>query len=231
MVFGIAQKSLQADVTIIEAKGKIMVRFGIEESWQKAQIGSTLKDIDSILSGEDGRVTLQLVDGSRFDLGSNAVLDIADIREIQQRELFMYLMSQKIDKLETPNDNPQMQVGNVSIIHGAAKQVKKTAENDTAREDWYPYEINGALALYNHNYFPNTIIKFIKIQNKYNSDRDNGKIDYYIGKSFEALNDMAQARDAYQRALDKYKKSNDSPSQEHAWVSEARLSLERLNQE
>jgi hypothetical protein len=224
-------KGLHADIKIVEAKGKVMVRFGIEESWQKAKIGSVLKNIDSILSGEDGHVTLELEGGMKFKLGVNSVLDIADIREIQQRELFMYLMSQKIDKLETQDGNSPVKVGNVSIVHGDSKQVQKSDEAVSKKEDWYPFEVNGALALYDHNYYPNTIIKFIKIQNKYNPSRDGGKIDYYIGKSFEALNDGAQARDAYQKALDEFKQVKETSSKEQAWVSDARNALQRLNQE
>ena len=87
MIVGLVVNGLKADVKIIEVKGSVMVRFGIEESWQKIQVGSILKNIDSILSGEDGSVILELENGIMFKLGSNSVLDIADIREIQQREL------------------------------------------------------------------------------------------------------------------------------------------------
>jgi hypothetical protein len=146
MILGMVVSNLLADVKILEAKGNVMVRFGIEESWHKAQIGSILKNIDSILSGEDGRVLLELEGGMQFKIGANTVLDIADIREIQERELFMYLMSQKIDKLETPEDSTPVRVGNVSIVHGDSKQVDKPVESAEVQEDWYPFEMNGAMA-------------------------------------------------------------------------------------
>jgi hypothetical protein len=231
LIIGMVVNSLEADVKIVEAKGKVMVRFGIEESWHKAQIGSILKNIDSILSGEDGNVILELEGGIQFKIGANTILDVADIREIQQRELFMYLMSQKLDKLETPDENTPVKVGNVSIVHGDSKQVDKSAETDKVQEDWYPFEVNGALALYDHHYYPNTIIKCMKIQNKYDPVRDEGKIDYYIAKSFEGLNDSAQARDAYQKALDEHNQSRNPSSQEQSWVADAREALHRLNQE
>jgi len=231
MISGIAINSLKADVKIVEVKGDVRVRFGIEESWHKAQIGSILKNIDSILSGENGRIVLELENGTHFKLGSNAILDIADIREIQQRELFMYLMSQKIDKLETKDDNTPVKVGNVSIVHGDSKQENSTVNSISEQEDWYLLEINGALALYDHNFYPNTIIKFLKIQNKYDSIRDKGQIEYHIGKSFEALKDQGQAKDAYKRALDEYKSTRDPSSNEQVWVADARNALNRLNQE
>jgi hypothetical protein len=230
LIFGIVVNALKADVKIIEAKGNVMVRFGIEESWNNAQIGSILKNIDSILSGEDGNVILELDSGMKFKLGANTILDIADIREIQERELFMYLMSQKIDKLETPQENTPVKVGNVSIIHGDSKQVEKPIEKGKEQEDWYPFEVNGALALYDQHYYPNTIIKCMKIQNKYDPIRDKGKIDYYIAKSFEGLNDNAQARDAYKQALDEYQQYKDTTSAEPVWVADAREVLQRLNQ-
>ena len=231
MIVVMVVSGLQADVKIVEAKGNVMVRFGIEESWHIAKIGSILKNIDSIFSGEDGEVILELEGGIQFKLGSNSILDIADIREIQQRELFMYLMSQKIDKLETQDGNTPVKVGNVSIVHGESKQIQKSNKADNDKEDWYPFEINGALALFDHHYYPNTIIKCIKIQNKYDPNRDGGKIDYYIGKSFESLDDRAQARDAYQRALDEYNQVKDLSSTEQSWVADAREALQRLDHE
>lgn len=231
IIIGMLVNSLQADVKILEAKGNVMVRFGIEETWHKAQIGSILKNIDSILSGENGLVTLELEDGTQFKLGPNAVLDVIDIRKIQQRELFMYLMSQKIDQLDTKEENTPVKVGNVSIVHGDSKQEKNTVKSDIVQEDWYLFEINGALALYDHQYYPNTIIKCIKIQNKYDPERDLGKIDFYIGKSFEALKDKGQAQDAYKHALDEYNRTKEPSSKEPAWVADARSSLQHLNQE
>ncbi len=205
-----------------------MVRFGLDESWQDAQIGAILKNIDTIMSAENGFVVLELEDGTQFDLGSNAILDIADIRIIHQRELFMFLMSQKIDNLEPGKEGTKVKVGNVSVVHGQSKESDKTVGVETEQEDWYPFEINGALALYDHKYYPNTIIKCLKIQNKYGQERDEGKIDYYIAKSFEELNDPGQARDAYKRALEEVKQSDVS---DQPWVGDARKSLKRLDQE
>jgi hypothetical protein len=228
MIIIVAVTTIHADVKIVQSQGKVLVRYGLEESWQEAKIGTILKNIDTILSAENGYVVLELEDGMRFDLGANAILDIADIRQIQERELFMYLMSQKIDKLEPADENKKIRVGNVSIVHGQAKKGQKTEDLNADKEDWYPFEVNGAMALYNNQYYPNTIIKFIKIQNKYGAERDLGKIDYFIGKSFEKLDDSDQARDAYQRALDEVKKV-DAPDQK--WVDDAREALRRLNQQ
>jgi len=231
LAIGMVVNNLEAEVKIIEAEGDVMVRFGIEESWHKAQIGSILKNIDSILSGENGSVLLELDSGIQFKLGPNTILDIADIREIQERELFMYLMSQKIDKLEAPDDGKPIKVGNVSIIHGDSKQVDKPIEPAKEQEDWYPFEVNGAMALYDHQYYPNTIIKCMKIQNKYDTSRDAGKIDYLIAKSFEGINDPAQARDAYQNALDEYSQFKDPSAKEQSWVADARQALQRIDRE
>jgi hypothetical protein len=124
-----------------------------------------------------------------------------------------------------------VRVGNVSIVHGDSKQVDKPVESAEVQEDWYPFEMNGAMALFDHQYYPNTIIKCMKIQNKYEPGRDAGKIDYLIARSFEGINDSAQARDAYQKAIDEYNQFKDPSVKEQSWVADARQALQRLNQE
>jgi len=224
-------ENVHAEVKIIQVKGNVLVRFGLEESWQQAQVGIILKDIDSIFSAENAFVILEMSDGTCFKLGSNAILDISDIRKIQQRELFMYLMSQKIDRIDVQDENVKVKVGNVSVVHGHRKRLPEYVETDSMKVDWYPFELNGALALFDQQYFPNTVIKLIKIQNKYGSERDAGKIDYYIAKSFEKLNDSAQARDAYQRALKEVNHKNiQSSTADHAWITDAKNALRRLNE-
>src|SRR3990172_5481601 len=89
----------QASVQIIKVKGDVKIRRGMEENWQPASAGAWLDEIDTILTGEATEATLAIKDGKLFTLGSNAVLDVADLRQITESELFLYLMSKKIDQI------------------------------------------------------------------------------------------------------------------------------------
>ena len=56
------------------------------------------------ITGENGEITLQFQSSKKFILGKNSILDIGDLREIQEKELFLYLMSKKVEKIELVTD-------------------------------------------------------------------------------------------------------------------------------
>jgi len=215
---------------IAEIRGDVRVRIGMEEEWRKAQVGMLLRELDTILSGENSSVVLVNERGLKFTLGNYAILDVADLRKIQERELFLYLMTLKVDKIPGQQEKTKIRVGNVSVVHGDLKQ--DTTPGDTANKDndWYNYEINGAAALLDHQYYPNAIIKFTKIQNKYDPQRDRGKIDFLIGQSFEALGDSGQARDSYQSAVNEYAQTKTENDRSPSWILQANQAIQNLNQ-
>jgi hypothetical protein len=212
-------------------KGDVRVRIGMEEEWRKAQLGMILEELDTILSGENSSVVLTDNKGLKFTLGSYAILDIADLRKIQERELFLYLMSVKVDKIPVQQEKAKIRVGNVSVVHGNSKQTTVGDFGSTEITDWYNYEINGATALFDHQYYPNAIIKFHKIRNKYEPARDQGKIEFLIGQSFEALGDSGQAVDSYHSALNEYARTKKNDSASPSWLDEAMQALQKLNSE
>ena len=68
-------------------------------------------------------------EGQRFTLDANSILDISDLRKIQERELFLYLMTQKVDKLKIQEKSTKIRIGNVSVVHGNSKQEKAISES------------------------------------------------------------------------------------------------------
>ncbi len=189
-----------ADVIISKVDGDVRVRRGLDENWTKAANGMTLKVIDTILTLE-GNADLEMNDGTIFHLGSNSILDIGDLRRITKREMFLYLMSSKVDKIAPREDKAKLRVGNVSVVHG---EMKSTTNNTDLQENTQSLnqEFNGALALYNQQFYTNTVVKLKKIQGKSQTTIDCGKIDYYLALTFEELNEPGQAIDAYQAALE-----------------------------
>ena len=212
-------------VKIAKASGEVKIRRGVEETWQTASAGTRLDEIDSILTGEGARVVLEIHEGKTFELGSNSILDIADLRRISERELFLFLMSKKINQIEPRHEKTKLRIGNVNVVHGELKSNPQNTGN-SVNELWV-FEKNGAKALFAQDYTTNAVLKLNKILLKYPNLNDCGEIHSYLAKSFEKLNKPGQAIDAYQTVL---KRSDERcSSNSKLWLNEAESALKRLN--
>jgi tetratricopeptide (TPR) repeat protein len=217
-----------AGAKIVKFSGEVRIRRGVEESWQPASIDILLEDLDTILTGVNGIVVLQTSEGINFELGNNSILDISDLRKISEKELFLYLMSQKVQNIEPRAGNTKLRIGNVSVVHGESKAESENASGDELKPEFLVQETNGARALYDQKFYPNAIIKFYKILDKYNSVQNKGEINLYLGRSFEALNHPGQAIDAYQSVIDNYQGKDRISADAQKWINEAQLSIDRL---
>lgn len=187
---------------IVRLSGEVLVRKGLDEAWQRARLGQVLEDIDTILTLETGEVTLELTPGTRFRLGSNAMLDIGDLRRITERELFLYLMEEKVGRMPAKEKKSQLTIGMGSSPR-SFNQARKTPKIDEllATQRWQQ-EANGARALYAQDWFPNAIVKWRKILASSEDARQCAEIHYFLGKAFEAIKEPGRAIDAYQAALE-----------------------------
>ena len=212
-------------VKIAKASGEVRIRRGVEETWQPASAGTRLDEIDSILTGEGARVILETREGKVFELGSNSILDIADLRRISEHELFLFLISEKINQIEPRKKKTKLRIGNVNVVHGELKSDHKNT-GKPANEFWV-FEKNGAKALFAQDYITNAVLKLNKILLRYPNLNDCGEIHSYLGKGFEKLNNPGQAIDAYQTVL---KRSDERcTSKSKLWLNEAESALKRLN--
>jgi len=224
-VIGSAQIAFAAPtVKIISVSGEVKIRRGVEENWQRAAAGMSLEEIDTILTGEAATVTLETQEGETFRLGSYAILDIADLRKITEREMFLYLMSQKVHQIPERPEKAKLRVGNVSAIHGESKD--DAARNKSAREESqnWKQEANGAQALYEQGYYPNAVVKLHKVLAKYPNREDCGEIHFYLGKAFAVLNKPGQAIDSYKVVLERLCENDVSKQR----ADEARQAIARL---
>ncbi|MFZ5514991.1 MAG: hypothetical protein ACOY90_00025 [Candidatus Zhuqueibacterota bacterium] len=227
IMFTLAQQAqAQHTVKIVRLSGAVNVRPGVEETWQPAAPGQILEEIDTIITGPDGRVELLTHDGKTFTLYSNSSLDVLDIRHITEKELFLFLMSKKVERIEPRKEKTQLKVGNVSVVHGEARTRNEEAASPASDSDKWAWEKNGARALYDQQFYPNTIVKLHKILGKYPDIEDCGEIHFYLGKSFEALNKNGQALDAYDEAIQRHKNQNCQAP----WVDQAQTAIKKLNQ-
>ncbi len=215
----------ETKVNIAKASGEVKIRRGVEETWHPASAGTRLDEIDSILTGEGASVVLETPDGKTFELGSNSILDIADLRRISERELFLFLMSKKINQIVPRQEKTKLRIGNVNVVHGELKSDSQNTSK-SGNELWV-FEKNGAKALFAQDYTTNAVLKLNKILLKYPNLNDCGEIHSYLGKGFEKLNKPGQAIDAYQTVLKRSDERCSSNSQ--LWLKEAESALKRLN--
>jgi len=217
------------DASIASMSGNVKVRYGVGEEWNNASVGLLLRYVDTILTGKDGQVRLKLENGREFTLGSNSVLDISDLMVIKDKELFVFLMTQKIRKIEVPDSITKLRVGNVTLVHGDSKSTADSSLTDTSRTDLSQQEFNGAFALYSQDYYANTIVKLNKILNKYDYMEKKGKILYYIAKSFDALDMKGQAQDSYKTVINFYLNKDSLSQKERSLLIDAQAALKKFD--
>jgi hypothetical protein len=215
---------------IIRLKGEVKIRQGVDENWQPAKLNMLLEEMDTILTGDDAIAELELVDGKKFALGSSAQLDIADLRTISEQELFLYLMSLKVKKIDQPRQKTNLRLGNVSVVHGESKVTSEDSSLSQPQSTLWIQEKNGAQALYENSFYPNSIIKLNKIITNYKTIDDCGEIHYLLGQSFEAIKNAGQAMDAYETVLSTYRTQNCASNSAKVHYEEAQQAIKRLKQ-
>jgi hypothetical protein len=220
-IFILVQTNRADEVKIAKVSGEVRVRRGVETTWHPVSVGIFIKDVDTILTGEKGKVVLELENGNTFVLSSNSILDVADLRKITDRQLFLYLVKSKVNQLEKHPEKTELRLGKVSVVHGENRDTTAIDQISVPAESWTPI-INGALALYQQQYYPNAIMKLNKILDAGLPRERWCEAYFYLGHSFEAINKPGQAIDAYQIVVDECADSNPERA------GSARASIERL---
>jgi hypothetical protein len=182
---------------IVKSTGSVQVRRGLDEQWLLTHNGAVLREMDSIATGPESQVTLHSSEGTAFTLGANAMIDMADLRRITEQEMFLFIMSQKIEKLAAPGKKTGLEIGSVSVIHGDNKAVDATARVDAVA---LVKEMNGAQALQQQRFFTNAVVKYHKLLPQDRQPLRQSLIRYELGCCFEQLQQPGQALDAFQTA-------------------------------
>lgn len=195
-----------AAVEVESLRGEVKVRHGLDEHWSDARKGMLLEDIDTIQTWE-GSVVLKRQDGSLFTMGSLSILDISDLRAITRQEMFVFLMSQKVQRMKPRQQPSTLNLPNVSSVHGEKKLAHERAEKQDVVQSWQR-ELNAAKAMVDQELYTNSVVKLHKVLARHSTLDDCGKINLYLGKSFEELDEAGQAIDNYQFAAEKAQNCN-----------------------
>ncbi len=195
-----------AAVKIESMRGEVQVRHGVDEHWSDAHKGMLLDEIDTIQTWE-GTVVLKRQDGSLFTMGSLSILDISDLRAISRQELFVFLMSQKVQRMKPRQQPSKLNMPNVTSVHGDKKTAEQRTKKDSVVQGWQR-ELNAAKAMYDQEFYTNSVVKLHKALRRHSSANDCAEINLYLGKSFEQLDESGQAIDNYQFAAEKAQSCN-----------------------
>lgn len=208
-------------VQIEHLNGDVRIRRGMSETWEPARTGEELDLMDTILTGE-GRVVLRRDDGSTFTLSSHCILDISELRRITRREMFLFVMSQKVQNIKASDDSSGIRISNVSAVHGEQQSVRVKKSTET-----WQLELNTANAMLNQELYPNSVVKCHKILTRYSEIHDCGTVRYTLARSFDRLGEAGQAIDHYQKAIEKGQQCD----KQLDWIKQARSAIDRLSKE
>ena len=217
-------------VKIVKLGGEVKVRRGLEERWERAQLDMLLDEIDTILTGENGDTVLSFGEGAVFKLGSNSVLDIADLRQITAQELSLILVSQKIGKIKTGGGKVPLRIGDVSTIRGssfAGEADPAPREGTLSAQQWRRWEVNAAQALTAQNLLTNAALKWHRIKEKFPEQPDCGEVSFHLAQTLERLQQEGQARDEYQLSVEQARAQNCQEEETKERIAAAGAALQK----
>ena len=140
-------------------------------------------------------------------------------------------MSKKVDQIEKNDDKTPLQIGNVSVVRGESKISEDSLTLNFKKTIWTEWEINGALSLFNQQYYPNTVVKLHKILERNDYYNDCGKVYFYIAQSLEILKMDGQAIEAYQSVIDFYLDQECADKESKQRFEESQFALDILKKE
>jgi hypothetical protein len=149
--------ALESDyVVVLSIQNQVEIRQPFEQAWQKASIGTLLKDRETIKCGASSYTKLKAYDGRIFTLGPYSQIETRDLIKLDQNDLVMELTALELQKL--PKEKGKLEKPEAFILHGSADDLEKSKSVELER--YVKLEQNGALALYLQNFVPGFILKY-----------------------------------------------------------------------
>jgi len=216
----------QPAARILSLQGSVQIRRSLEENWRLAAAGMPLEAGDTILTGENSEAQLRTADGALLRLGAQVILDVADLKRLSEREMFLWLISEKIDRLPQRQEKTPLRFGQITSVHGEEKGRPAPIPGERAQR--WRAEVNGLLVLLVNAYSTNAVVKCHKILRRYPEQEDCGEVHFYLGQTLESLGQAGQAAEAYQEAAQRVQSGGCSSPAAAERSQKVRESLQRL---
>jgi hypothetical protein len=194
------------EVVVVELKGVVMVRRGVEEEWVTAKRGLHLYRLDTIETEKRASVKLTIGGRRDFVLPEEAILEISDLEEMTKEELLLFLVEQNVARTDAREKG--IKLGGSSIPRGRMEP-EEDPLGGRDRTDLGVKRFNGIQSLFEHGYLTNAIAGFKKLllSKDFEKSAWRDHAQYLIAESFRGLGWHGRAIKAYEGLLQAYPQS------------------------
>jgi hypothetical protein len=149
--------ALTAQFKVVNVKGDVSVRHGVNEQWVAVAQGDVLKPEDSIRLAKKSSATLLTENKTRLQIPEMTVLDLSDLRMLTQEELLLKLAMERVRIVPDKGRENDFHIPRTTTMHGS---------NMGASDAGLPVgvntgvmQINGVKVLYNNGFYATSVLK------------------------------------------------------------------------
>ena len=195
------------EVVVADLTGTVQVRRGVEETWTDAKRGMPLYRVDTIETGKGSEVILKTEGAERFVLPEQAMLEISALEPMTKERLFLFLMSQKVARMDAGKEPIRLRNGSVPRGAMRSEEPKSTKTRDPKERDLKRF--HGAKALFDNGFVPNAAAAFRKLLDGAGSKRTSwqDRAQWTMAESFRTLEWFGKARESYTELIAAYPQS------------------------
>jgi hypothetical protein len=171
LLFSWPESSL-CQAKIVDVRGDVQVRHGVDQQWERVGVGDILKPEDSMMSGKRSRATI-LVDGRRIVIPEEVIVDVSDFRSLTQEELLLRLALERFRAVPPKDEN--IIIPQTTVTRGSERnsQVLRPLSADMGL-----LQLNGVRVLYSDGFYATCVLKAKEVFRNY--PELNSKIEFRL---------------------------------------------------
>ncbi len=155
------------EITVQRVQGDVQVRQGVSEIWHQVAAGDVLKPDDTMKTGPKGSAVILVPvapaqkSSRRLTLPPEVMVDLSDVRELNQEELMLKLAMEKVRSSSYQPTNNDLKFPNAAVVHGTNKaNGSGLTENEAAVGI---LQLNGTRVLYENGFYSTCALKALEV--------------------------------------------------------------------
>ena len=194
----VTSTALAGEITVGRIQGEVLVRAGMQETWQSVKKGDKLKPHDSMKTGVNSTAVL-LVSANegapaKITLPPNVILDLSDVRTLTRDELILQLTMERVRSSEYDWKNSELEIPNATVVHGERKD---EAGGDGTDEGTARLRMNGTKVLFQNGFFSTCALKGLSLMGRFPSLGETFENRYMVAESLERSDLRGEALHEY----------------------------------